>query len=88
MLSGFGVVMAGSAVHSVLERSALPLASLPYQMPNGWAAMSLGIILLGLLPLGRLALAVAAYGQERNWGDCLVALLVMVELLLSIFLGG
>jgi Protein of unknown function (DUF1634) len=50
--------------------------------------MSLGILLLGVLPLMRVALALWFYGREKQFGEALVALTVLVELCLSLFWGA
>jgi hypothetical protein len=50
--------------------------------------MSLGILLLGILPIGRVALALWFYGREKNFTEALVALVVLAELCLSWFWGG
>jgi hypothetical protein len=50
--------------------------------------MSLGILLLGILPIGRVALALWFYGRKKLFGEALVALVVLTELCLSWFWGG
>lgn len=88
MLGGFGAVVGGGGVWGVPGHPACPLTTIFYQLPSGWTAMSLGIMLLGLLPLMRVTLAVASYGHERKWIDLLAALIVLAELLLSMVWGG
>lgn len=85
MLSGLAGIMVGGGFWSVPGSPAPPLAALPFHAPLGWAAMSLGIILLAVLPLVRVALAAKDYAQTKAWGDCLIALTVLAELLLSMF---
>jgi uncharacterized membrane protein len=66
----------------------LPLGSLlraVVQAPP-LALMSLGMVLLGLLPVLRVALALAFYLRERARGDVLVAVGVLVLLLVSMVL--
>jgi hypothetical protein len=77
MLGGFAAVLAGGAVWAVPGSPAPPLSALPYQHLFGWTAMSIGIILLGVLPLLRVALAVKAYADARVWRDFLVAFVVL-----------
>jgi uncharacterized membrane protein len=72
--------------HSALPgRSVLPLTSLTHltQAPADLAAMSAGILLLVLLPTTRVLLAVLLYARHRGFLNALVALLVLVELLVS-----
>jgi hypothetical protein len=88
MLGGFGAVLSGSVAWGVPGHRASRLTTLFYQLPSGWAAMSLGILLLGLLPLMRVTLAAASYGHQRKWLDFLVAFIVLAELLLSMIWGG
>jgi hypothetical protein len=88
MLGGFAAIMAGGGAWVVPGRPAPHLAALPYQHPLGWTAMSLGIILLGVLPLLRVALAVKAYADAKVWTDFLVAFVVLAELLLSMLWGA
>jgi hypothetical protein len=88
MLGGLGGVLAGGAFWRVPGRPAPPLPVLLSQTPLGLAAMSLGILLLGVLPLLRVALAAKAYAHAKVWGDFLVALTVLAELLLSLLWSG
>jgi hypothetical protein len=88
MLGGFAAVLAGGEAWAVPGLPAPHLAALPYQHSLGWTAMSLGIILLGVLPLLRVALAVKAYAVARVWRDFLVAFVVLAELLLSMLWGA
>ncbi|MGC8837083.1 MAG: DUF1634 domain-containing protein [Anaerolineae bacterium] len=50
------------------------------------ALMSLGMVLLGLLPVLRVILALVFYLRERARGDVLVAFAVLALLLVSMFL--
>jgi hypothetical protein len=88
MLGGFAAVLAGGAAWVVPGSPAPPLSALLYHHSLGWTAMSLGIILLGVLPLLRVALAVKAYAGARVWWDFLVAFVVLAELLLSMLWGA
>jgi hypothetical protein len=83
MLGGFAALLAQGATWVVPGLSAPHLSILFHRQPLGWIAMSLGIILLGVLPLLRVGLAALSYGDGRRWRDLLVALVVLLELLLS-----
>lgn len=66
----------------------LPLGSLwqaAGQVPS-LALMSLGMVLLGLLPVLRVGLALVFYFRERSRGDALVAVAVLALLLVSMAL--
>lgn len=58
------------------------------QVPLGLAAMSAGIILLAVLPSMRVMVALWLYIRHHKALDALVALIVLLELLLSMRLGG
>jgi hypothetical protein len=88
MLGGFVALLAQGAPWVVPGLHAPRLSVLFYRQPLGWTAMSLGIILLGVLPLLRVGLAVKSYAAARLWRDFLVALLVLAELLLSMTWGA
>jgi len=83
MLGGFAALMTQGVVWVVPGFPSPHLSSLFHQQPLGWIAMSLGIILLGVLPLLRVGLAALSYGGARRWRDLLVASVVLLELLLS-----
>jgi hypothetical protein len=51
-------------------------------------AMSAGVVLLAILPALRVLLALGIYGRRRKAVDFAVALLVMIELLASMFGTG
>jgi uncharacterized membrane protein len=51
-------------------------------------AMSAGIVVLALLPILRVLLALALYLRKRQVLNVVVALIVFVELLLSVRAGG
>jgi hypothetical protein len=88
MLGGFAVLMAQGVSWVVPGLRAPRLSFLFYRRPLGWTAMSLGIILLGLLPLLRVGLAVKSYADAKLWRNFLVALVVMAELLFSMIWGA
>lgn len=66
----------------------LPLADLIQQLPVGVAAMSLGIVLFGIIPIVRVALALWFFGQAARTREALVALVVLLELGVSFFWGN
>jgi|UniRef100_A0A7V6DQM4 hypothetical protein len=83
MLGGLAVLLAQGVPWGVPGLPAPHLAALFYRQSLGWTAMGLGIILLGILPLLRVGLAAWSYGNCRKWLDFLTALVVLLELLLS-----
>jgi uncharacterized membrane protein len=96
-LAGFGLMVAGlvlmlleGATFASTEISAL--APLPISdwagVSPGLAVTSVGIILLALLPIVRVALALRLYWRGRNLRDAAATLVVFLELLLSIQIGG
>jgi len=87
MLGGLGAILAEGAVWIAPGPPAMPLINLSCQPSWGWLLMSLGIIILGVLPLLRVALAVKAYADAGAWGNLLAALVVLAELLLSMVWG-
>ena len=90
MAGGFvGAALSGNAL-AVPGKSVLPIASLLNftQEPLALAAMSTGILLLALLPLVRVFLATTLYVRQRVPLDAAAALVVMVELLVSMWSGG
>lgn len=89
MLVGFAGFVAGyQGAPQLPGETALPLRSL---LGGGWhcpslALMSLGMVLLGLLPVLRVALALVFYLREKSLGDVLAAAGVLAVLVLSMFL--
>jgi uncharacterized membrane protein len=75
----------GSGISLTQATVALPPSALlhPTQAPPGIMAMSAGIVLLALLPSVRVVLALWFAVRRRHLGDIVVALLVLLELLLS-----
>jgi hypothetical protein len=88
MLGGLTALMAQGAAWTVPGPPAPHLSALFSRVPLGWTAMSLGIILLGTLPLLRVGLAALSYGDDGRWRDFLVALVVLLELLVSMVWGA
>ena len=58
------------------------------RIPLGLATMSAGIVVLALLPILRVLLALSLYLRNRQVLNVVVALLVFIELLLSVRTGG
>ncbi len=88
MMAGFGLTLIryhGAAPN----QPALPPAQLLTGITNdvGLWAMSLGIFLLALLPTARVALALWLFLRSRQRLDTVVSLVVLLELLFSIWLG-
>lgn len=90
MASGFVGTLVNGASFSVPGGSVLPLPMLlhPSQIPVSLIAMSTGILLLALLPTARVLLALWLYIRHRDGLDTVVALIVVLELLLSMRTGG
>ncbi|MGE0826190.1 MAG: DUF1634 domain-containing protein [Candidatus Binatia bacterium] len=82
VVSGTSVTIPGGSVLS------LPALAHPGQAPISLVAMSAGIILLALLPSVRVVLALRLYLRRRDVLNALVALVVLLELLLSMGAGG
>ena len=90
MAGGFiAAMLAGNAL-AMPGKSVLPISSLLdfAQEPLALAAMSTGILLLALLPLVRVFLATTLYVRQRVPLDAMAALIVMMELLISMRSGG
>jgi hypothetical protein len=90
MIAGFVDMLVIGASYSIPGGSVLPLPKLSHvsQVPVSLAAMSGGIVLLALLPALRVFLALWLYLRRHSMLNALVALIVFVELLLSMRAGG
>jgi uncharacterized membrane protein len=90
MVAGFVDMLINEASFSIPGGSVLPLPSLVHlsQTPLSLVAMSAGIVLLALLPALRVLLALWLYLRHRDGLNTLAALIVFLELLLSIVIGG
>jgi uncharacterized membrane protein len=82
MLSGSALSLPGSSVMPLSDFLQLPVH------PLGLAAMSAGIVMLALLPVIRVLLALGIYVRQRVPVNALTALVVLVELLISMRAGG
>lgn len=80
--TGSGLALPGSSVMPLHDLLKLPVH------PLGLAAMSAGILLLALLPVVRVLLALGLYTRQRAPVNALAALVVFVELLISMRAGG
>jgi len=89
MVIGFADMILGGAKLSPPGLSALTLPKLANftSRPFSTVTMSTGIILLAILPGIRVGLAFYGYLQQRKLVNSLVALIVLVELLISIRAG-
>jgi uncharacterized membrane protein len=90
MMGGFAIRFFNHLTWSLPGVSVLPLAMLlhPGTSALGLEAMSAGIVLLALLPTARVLLALWLYLRQRNWLNSLAALVVLVELLISMRAGS
>jgi uncharacterized membrane protein len=90
MVAGFVDMLINETSFSIPGGSVLPLPSLVHlsQTPLSLVAMSAGIVLLALLPALRVLLALWLYLRHRDGLNTLAALIVFLELLLSIVIGG
>ncbi len=89
MISGFILLLLAKNKYLLPGVAAFPIHvffHLPFRSFD-LALMSIGIILLGLLPAARLVLALSVYLFARDVKNVLVGLLVFLELLLSFGLG-
>ncbi len=89
MIAGFAAAMLSGHNAKGLDEPVVPLGQLVRSAAGSWpfAAMSVGIALLALLPSARVLLAAWAYLRQRKLTDVIVALLVLAELILSATLG-
>lgn len=81
ILSGSTLALPGGSVTPLHDLFQLPIH------PIGLAAMSAGIIMLALLPVVRVFLALNIYARQRMPVNAFVALVVFVELLISMGAG-
>jgi uncharacterized membrane protein len=89
MVAGFVDALVNKAPLSIPGGSVLPLSMFIRlsQVPASLVAMSAGIVLLALLPTLRVLLALWLYLRRRDMVNTLAALMVFLELLLSIGIG-
>lgn len=78
----------GSGTPVTAATATLPIADFHHiaQTPLWLATMSIGIVLLAILPCMRVAVALWLYIRRKKVLDTLVALIVLLELLLSMWL--
>lgn len=90
MVVGFVEGLSAGIPRSVPGGSVLPLSRLVHlsAAPLSLDLMSAGIVLLGLLPIARVLLALWFYVRRRDVAAVLVALVVCLELLVSIETGS
>jgi uncharacterized membrane protein len=89
MLLGLGDILFTGSLETLSGTPAIPVASLlhPGATSFGLFATSLGIVLLSLLPGLRVLLAAGLYARRRELKDAAVALLVFIELTISLLTG-
>ena len=89
MAVGFVAVLI-DAHHMILPGpSALPLVEMitTHLILTGLAAMTLGVMLLAVLPAARIFWAIWIYFRARSFLDVLVAIVVLAELFFSASMG-
>ncbi len=89
MVFGYAASMIGHGV-SFPGTAATPFASFLEPAPQrvGLRLMSAGIVLLSLLPALRVVLALWLYVGKKCASDAAAALMVLLELIMSIHFGG
>jgi uncharacterized membrane protein len=89
MCFGFLGWLASATVFLLPGNSVPSLGSLLRLQSTGWSlmAMSAGIVLLGMIPTIRVAFACWLYLRERDLRGAFIALIVLLELMLSIRLS-
>lgn len=87
---GFVRVWARNGLPALPGEPAIPLPTLLqiHREPAGLMAMSVGIVLLALLPTVRVLLALLLYLRRQRIPEGVAGLLVLLELLLSMRTGG
>ncbi len=65
-----------------------PVAAVIQSYPLDLVLMILGILLLCILPIARVALALWVHSRQKKIGEASIALVVLAELCLSLFWGG
>jgi uncharacterized membrane protein len=96
-LVGLGLMVFGFA-DVILHGASLSMPGMAAMSPQliesgarispGLLAMSAGIVVLALLPILRVLLALSLYLRKRQALNVMVALLVFIELLVSVRTGG
>ena len=90
MIVGLTALVLGGGTLAILGPSVAPLGEMIRLRQHSFAlvAMSLGIVLLALLPSVRVFIAAWLYLRRRHWLDMVIALVVLAELLLSTLAKG
>ncbi len=87
MVSGFILLLLGEGAYQLPGARALRLSKLISWSSPPITLMSLGIVLLSLLPTARILLGIGVYLSSRELKNLLVAAIVLLELLLSLRLS-
>jgi uncharacterized membrane protein len=89
MTGGFMLRLVNHLTWSLPGMAVLPMTILLHPSPDVFSleAMSVGIVLLALLPTARVILALWLYLRRRNWLNSLAALIVLAELFFSMRAG-
>lgn len=90
MTLGFTDAVLNGMSLSAPGNSVLPVSTLRHvsQVPLSLTAMSVGVLLLALLPTVRVLLAVVLYTFKRGMLNVVISLAVLAELLTSMRVGG
>jgi uncharacterized membrane protein len=90
MVFGFVDMLAHGTSLSIPGTTALslPMIKCGTRIPLSLLTMSVGIVVLALLPIVRVLLALSLYLRNRQVLNVVVALLVFIELLVSVRVGG
>lgn len=89
MLAGFAILMGGGQSYHLPGERALALHDIVHPLRSAAPVdvMSIGIVLLLLLPVIRIMIAVIPFARRRQWFDAAVTAVVFLELLFSILSG-
>jgi uncharacterized membrane protein len=90
LMFGFVDMLAHGTSLSIPGTTALslPMIKCGTRIPLSLLTMSVGIVVLALLPIVRVLLALSLYLRNRQVLNVVVALLVFIELLVSVRVGG
>ena len=89
MLTGFVMLLVSGEPYHLPGARALPLHAMlqPPQPALAVDVMSLGIVLLLVLPVLRIMISMIPFVRRREWFDVVVTLVVFLELVFSMFSG-
>ncbi len=89
MVTGFVMLLVSGEPYQLPGARALPLHAMLHPPRPALAVdvMSLGIVLLLVLPVLRIMISVIPFVRQRHWFDAVVTLVVFLELVFSMFSG-